>query len=933
MDQLLATKFHIPPLRQELVPRHRLIKRLNTGLHHKLTLISAPAGFGKTTLIGEWLGNTQKDEKRTGHAEYNVTWLSLDKGDNDSTRFLNYFTGALQHIDCNGTTIGKRAHNILQSTQPPQTEAVLTALINDISMIADKTIFVLDDLHLIDSQAIYEALSFFIENMPVQIHLVIATREDPLLPLPRLRARDQLTELRAADLRFSLSESAEFLNHTMGLNLSTEDIAALEKRTEGWIAGLQLAAISMQGQKEPSKLIQSFTGSNRLVLDYLIDEVLQQQSPTIQDFLLNTAILSQLTSSLCDAVRFGMAELSSSPEGTTLKGYVNSQEILEMLERSNLFVIPLDNERRWYRYHHLFADLLRQRLNQTKPEQVSILHSRASAWYEQNGLPDEAVEHAFQAGDFKRSATLIAELADGLWKKGEHLKLRGWLQKLTKEWGCVHPQLCIYQAWFLFSTGHQDESESYLQVAEQALASEATQEHPNASSQTQSTSGPDRTQLEGRLNAVRALVESWGEDYPAMIRHASLALERLPKWDPWHNMAELVLGDAYFYNGDNQAAYQTRRETAEACQADDDLFFYMIANLKVATSLSEMGQLDTTIEICQGQLEFAQQNGLSQTIFAGWAMGLLGVALSEQNNLEKALEFTSKYVELTKGNDLGFVGSSHMFKAKAQFYAGDLEGAETTLKNLADIGQKHYLPHYISGRLKAWQARIYLAQNRLEAVSQLVEESNLETGGAIKLMYDGLVVIRTRLLLVQGNPMEASRVLEDLIESTQDGGSTPRLIELLVLQALAKQAQDEIALAIQNLRRALTLAEPGGYIRVFVDEGPPMARLLYEALSQGIAPKYVQRLLADFPVIEAEPPKPTVSQISEDTWIEPLSEREMEVLKLIVEGLTNQEIASRLYLSLNTVKAHTRNIYGKLGVNNRTQAAAKARALGILSAF
>jgi LuxR family maltose regulon positive regulatory protein len=916
VEQLLATKLFIPAIRPELVSRSRLIEQLNTSLSGKLTLISAPAGFGKTTLVCEWVDNLQKQELS---ADYKIAWLSLDESDNTLLRFLAYLITALNQSGSSDKSFGNSALDMLQSPHAPRYEIVLTTLINEIAALPNKLILVLDDYHLIETQLIHDALCFLLDNIPPQLHLVIITREDPLLPLSRLRVRGQLTELRAADLRFTSPEAAEFLNQTMSLNLSQDDVAALETRTEGWVAGLQLAAISMQGQKEPAKLIQAFTGSNRLVLDYLVDEVLHQQPPAIQDFLLDTAVLGRLSGPLCDAVRFG--------DGQPGTGQEKGQAILERLERANLFVIPLDNERQWYRYHHLFADLLRQRLRQIKPELESILHSRASVWCEGEALTEDAVEHALQAGDFERSAALIAELADELWKSGEHPKLRGWLEKLTEEWVCTQPQLCIYHAWFLFSTGHQESAERFLLAAEQALDTDIT-----TSSQSQLILGPGRAQLKGRLSAIRALALSWGKDFPAMIQEASAALELLPKDDPWCSMAELVLGDAYFYKGDIQASYQTRLKTLEACQPKDDLFFFMISNLKIATSLSEMGQLEAAIEICRRQLDFARQHGLTQTIFAGWAMGLLGVTLAERNEFEDALEFTSKYVELTKDNDLGFVGSSYMFRAKVQFYMGDYEGADITLKELADIGKKHYLPHYISGRLKAWQARLNLIQNRLEAVNHLIEESDQNTEKGISLIYDDIVVVRARLLLLQGNYQQASQILESLIEPTQAGGSTTRLIEVLALLALVKHAAGEAFSAIQYLTCALSLAEPGGYVRVFVDEGPQMARLLYEALSQGIASNYVQHLLAAFPSTKGEQPESRKTQIVDGRLIEPLSERELEILQLIADGLTNQEIGSNLYLSLNTVKAHTRNIYGKLGINSRTQAVARARALGILSA-
>ncbi|HEY5671244.1 MAG TPA: hypothetical protein VIS10_14725, partial [Anaerolineales bacterium] len=386
MEPLLSTKLYIPPTRPELVPRQRLIERLNESLDCKLTLISAPAGFGKTTLVSEWV---------TG-CECPTAWLSLDEDDNDTARFLTYFITALNRVEGIEANMGEGALSMLHSPQPPPVEVVLTSLINDGADIPDRIILVLDDYHVIDAKPVNNALTFLLEHLPPQMHLVIATREDPHLPLSRLRARGQLTELRAADLRFTSIEAAEFLNDVMGLYLSTVDIAALETRTEGWIAGLQFAAISMQGSKDATGFIKSFTGSHRYVLDYLVEEVLEQQSETIQSFLLQTSVLDRLNASLCNA----------------LLDQQDGQEYLEFLEHANLFVIPLDEERHWYRYHHLFADLLRQRLKRTQPEKLPILHRRASKWHEQNSMGKEAVDHALAAKDFERAAGLIEEQVD-----------------------------------------------------------------------------------------------------------------------------------------------------------------------------------------------------------------------------------------------------------------------------------------------------------------------------------------------------------------------------------------------------------------------------------------------------------------------------------------------------------------------------------------
>jgi LuxR family maltose regulon positive regulatory protein len=446
---LLTTKLYIPPPLPNPVERPRLIERLNEGLHRKLTLVSAPAGFGKTTLLSEWLAGCEQP----------AAWLSLDESDNDPTRFLSYTIAALRTIEARQEPVGNIAKGVLsalESPQPPPSEAILTTLINEIATIPDRIILVLDDYHLIQAQPIHDALTFLLRHLPPQMHLIMATREDPPLPLARLRARGQSTELRATDLRFTLSEAAEFLNQVMGLDLSAEDIAALERRTEGWIAGLQLAAlalqgtISMQGRRDVSSSIQSFTGSHHFVLDYLVEEALEQQSESVQTFLLHTSILDRLTGSLCDAIT----------------DQDNGRMILETLERANLFIVPLDDERRWYRYHHLFADLLRQRLQSTQPDQLPDLHRRASAWYEQNGFIDEAIEHALRGEDFEQAACLIEEQVDTI---SEHTRLLRWLDALPVKVILSKPHLCIFHARHLFTSGKMDEAEERLQAAEQTL--------------------------------------------------------------------------------------------------------------------------------------------------------------------------------------------------------------------------------------------------------------------------------------------------------------------------------------------------------------------------------------------------------------------------------------------------------------------------------
>ncbi len=916
-SSILVTKLFIPSTRPELVPRPRLIERLDGGLHRKLTLISAPAGFGKTTLVTEWLDNLRGDTQKGNQTVNKVAWLSLDEGDNDPTRFLTYFIAALNQIEGIDATFGKGALGMLQSPQPLPIEAVLPTLINEIATIPDRILLVLDDYHLIEAQPIHDALTFLLENQPPCFHLVIATREDPHLPLSRLRARDQLTELRATDLRFTAFEAAEFLNQVMGLDLSTEDIAALETRTEGWIAGLQLAAISLQGHADTSRLIQSFTGSHRLLLDYLIEEVLYQQTESVLTFLMQTAVLDRLTGSLCDA----------------LTGQDNGQETLEMLERSNLFIVPLDNERRWYRYHHLFADLLRQRLNQTKPKKVSKLHQQASEWYEKDEFINEAIEHSFLSNDSERAANLIEGHIGNLWGRGEYTNMKRWLDRFPVDLVFTKPHLCILQAWELYTSGHHDAIERYLQAAEKLLkpsnhlATDVIHTMPDQLLDLESR------KIQGRAAVIRTYLATSQGNLQGIENYSRQALEYLPDQDfTWRSTTTNALGDVYSFKGEISEAHKTRLEAVEISKFAGDIYLKLITHLKLAETLRQQGELQGVIDLCEQQLQYSKDVRLSQTVAVGWLLAIWGETLAELNYLDRALELTINGVELAERGkrDIDMLAWSYLYLVRVLFTKRDFAGAENIINKVENTTQEYDLPLWVSICKSTWQVRIWLTQEKLDAASQWVAESGLKADGEISSFTEIEYIALTRVLLVFGQYQKAARLVQRLLEVAENGKHTVRIIEMLILQAMIFQGDSDQAQAMISLERALTLAEPRGFIRVFVDEGPPMARLLYEALTRGIAPDYTRRLLAAFPIDEPEQAASSQTQAPNSELIEPLSERELEVLQLIAEGLTNQEIAARLYLSLNTVKVHTRNIYGKLGVNNRTQAGTRAKALGIL---
>ncbi|MEJ2208084.1 MAG: LuxR C-terminal-related transcriptional regulator [Anaerolineae bacterium] len=874
-------------------------------------------------MVREWVANLEarglaSTDRKTN--QHRVTWLSLDEADNDLPRFLAYLIAALRRVDAG---VGKGMLSVLQSpglgdaNTPPPTEAVLISVINSIAAGPHRLILVLDDYHLIETLAIHEALAFLLEHMPPQMHLVIATRDDPHLPLARLRARQQLTELRASDLRFSSSEAALFLNQGMGLDLSAEDIAALERRTEGWIAGLQLAALSMQGRRDAADLVHSFSGSHRYVLDYLIEEVLEQQSHRVQSFLLETSILERLTGPLCDA----------------LTGQENGRQTLETLERANLFIVPLDQERRWYRYHRLFADLLRQRLHQSRPEQTARLHHRASTWYEENGFADEAIEHALRAGNIERAARLLEEHADAVWRSGEHYKLWHWLEALPRELVFSRPSLCVLYAWRMYATGQRDAAEQSLQAAERALGTDADLGAAKRASEQGQVHHLEREQLQGRMAVIRALLAFFQGDVPAIVHHARRALELLPEPDSaWRSSATIALGDAYRIEGDIKAAYQARREALELSRAAGNVYMILVGGMKLAVTMRQQGQLTQAREMCEEQLALADECGLSQTGIAGGFWAILAEVLAESGDLAGALERAQRGVALAeRGGDMVVLGWSYLCLMRILQSAGDLAGADRLIQKVENNTGTTGMPPWISKTMAAWRARLWLAQGRSEAAAQWMAARKPDVEQEPHFLSEAEQIVMARVLIAQGRLDEAAGLLSALAEAARTSERVSRVIEIRILQSLLLDAKGDTDGALSPLEQALTLAEPGGFLRIFVDEGPPMAHLLYQAGARGIAPAYTRRLLAAFPLAQAEKPEAARPRRASGTaLVEPLSERELEVLELVAQGLTNREIAARLFLSVNTVKAHTRNLYAKLDVHSRTQAAARAQDLGLL---
>jgi len=880
---LLATKFHRPLPRANLVRRPQLAERLTQGVMGPLTLVSAPAGFGKTTLLAHWLAESGMP----------AAWLSLEPGDNELVRFLSYLIAALQTLD---SQLGSEVLTLLQMPQPAAAETVLTLLTNDVGSYEHDRgdfVLVLDDYHVIDATSIDQALTYLIEHLPPHMHLVIATREDPQLPLARLRARGQLTELRATDLRFTPPEAAAFLNQGMGLNLSAEDIARLSRRTEGWIAGLQLAAISMQGQQDTTSFITSFTGSHHFVLDYLLEEVLGQQSESIQTFLLRTSILDRMTGSLCDAVLLN-------PSGS-------GQATLEYLEHANLFLVPLDNERRWYRYHQLFADLLRQRLHQRSTssigdevEDVNELHIRASVWYEDHELEIEAFQHAAAANDVARAERLIEGEGMPLHFRGAGASVLNWLESLPRTALDTRPSLWVTYASTLLFGGQHTAVEEKLQAAEAAMPR---------------TELDDKTRdLVGRIASMRATLAVIQHDGETIITQSRRALEYLREGNlPVRTATTWTLGYAYQLQGDRAAASQAYTEVISIGKSFGDSIYTLAATINLGQLQEADNQLSLAAESYRHSLQLAGDP--PQRMACEAHLGLARICY-EWNDLEAALAHGQQSAQLARQITVDTLAAYGAFVARLKLAQGDVSGAAAALDE-AEAYVRRYSFVFRMPDVAAAQVLLLLHQGSLSAAAHLAQTHELPLSQA-------------RVYLAQGDTSAALARLLPWRRQVEAKGWADERLKVMVLQAVALQAQGKQDQAVHLLCDALTEASPGGFIRLFVDEGPTMAHLLSEAAARGMMPDYTGKLLV---VMEAEAQKrentsslPALAQ----SLIEPLSPRELEVLHLMAQGFSNQEMCERLFLALSTVKGHNRTIFSKLGVQRRTEAVARARALGLL---
>ncbi|MBT2551926.1 LuxR C-terminal-related transcriptional regulator [Arthrobacter sp. ISL-5] len=910
---VLATKLHVPVPRPRNVARPRLLERLNRelGSGRKLTLACAPAGFGKTTILSEWIARSKRN-----FPDMRVAWLSLDEGDNDPSRFLTYLVSALQGIE---TDIGTEAMTLLHGAQVAPVELVLTALLNDVPRAGGEIILVLDDYHVIEARPIHEAISFLLNHLPSQLHLAIASRSDPPLPLARLRSRGELTELRVADLRFTPDEAADFLNQAMDLGLSTDDIAALETRTEGWIAGLQLAALSMREHDDVSGFIRAFTGSHRFIIDYLVEEVLHRQTDDVRSFLLNTCVLDRLTGPLCEA----------------LTGEGGGTEMLETLERENLFVVPLDDQRQWYRYHHLFADVLRARMLTELPGRELALHRLASEWFERHDLAEDAVRHALAAEDFGRAASLMEAALPAMRRDRQDVMLLGWLRALPDEVLRRSPVLSVFCAWRMLVAGDLEGVEPWLREAEQGLGAAAgtmdLSERPVAD---KSVHGEEFRTLPSTIAMYRAALAQALGDVAGTTQHARRALELT---QPGDHLARAAaggfLGLASWAAGDVETALRTFSGAVTSLHAAGDVADELSSTIVLADMWIARGRPQEARRLYERALQMATAQGEP----VPRATADLHVGISELHRefdelgtaLHHLLTSTAlgEHAALTENRHRWFVAMARVREAE-----GDPDGAIELLDEAGRLHLRGFVPEVRP--IAAVKARIRIAQGRLPEALDWAREHGLSATDDLRYLREFEHVTLARLLIAQyrihwaeNTIRDAVALLDRLLEAAEGSGRNGSANEILVLQALAQEAQGHRPQALASLERALLQTAPEGYVRLFLDEGAPMAALLRGAELHGIAADHGGRLLRAF---GTAPGEALITPRDAAPSLEALSRRELQVLRLLDTELTGPEIARELFVSVNTLRTHTKHIFAKLEVNSRVTAVRSAKERGLI---
>ncbi|HSG14747.1 MAG TPA: LuxR C-terminal-related transcriptional regulator [Anaerolineae bacterium] len=927
---LLQTKLYLPIPRPDRVPRPRLTQALDAVLQpgRKVVLVSAPAGSGKTTLVAAWLQELDQPTASSPNSVpiFEPCWLSLDEGDNDLARFLVYLVAALERV---APGLGEGALSLLRGPQQPPAESFMTALINDILTLTQEEatpgrllVMVLDDYHLIHSQAVHEIVTFLLDHLPSQMRLILVSRTEPPLPLARLRGRGHLLTLDGGDLRFTDEEARLFLNRVMGLELSQDDVAALSARTEGWIAGLQMAALALGAHRpedpddagRPDSLTGDQLAGSRFIMDYLLQEVLEGQPAELQAFLLQTAILERLSGPLCDAVT----------------DQARSQATLAELERRNLFLFPMDQEGRWYRYHHLFAELLSRRLQQTQPALLADLHRRAGAWYQANGFTAEAIHHALAAGDDKEAARLVEAAADPALMRGQFQTTLSWLQLLPEEEVRARPRLGVYQA-FLMVLDSQPlaEIEVILRAAEDAASAHGDQ-------------------ATGEAMLIRAVLALLQGDLQAGTELSQQAMTLLPQDAPFMiSLALRNLASVYSMTGDVAAANKALATASDLAERMGDKTSLVMTLYSLSRVCIQQGRLHAARDHLLRALSIGRDRRGRPLPIAARVLTSLADINREWNDLKEAARLAQDGIELTKQALAFWSIGGYATLAQIRQAEGNMAAAQAAMDAARELAIRFDATDLDDRAVELYQAQLWLAQGDVEATvrwaaglldagaggTQRPGQPRLRQRGQIAgwyVVHELEQIHLARLRLVQGQPEEAQRLLEGLRPAAESHKRTGSVIAIDLLLALTWQATGDLARALDTLEGAMALAEPEGLVRIFLDEGPTMANLLEHIQPESSVAAYAEWLLDAYKQSVSLPKQPGVAPAAGHALPDPLSEREMDVLRLLPTHLTSTEIAGELNISANTARFHIKNIYSKLSAHNRAEAVAQARQLDLI---
>lgn len=911
MARLLRSKLYIPPPRASLVARPHLAERIDMGSECKLTLISAPAGFGKTTQIIQWIAQKKK----------RAAWLSLDPDDNDPFRFMQYFIAAVRNVF---SSVGYNAQSLLESSQyglsPAVLESMMTSLINEIEDQDQPLALILDDYHSIQNQILHDALIFLMDHRPPQLQLVVACRADPPWPLGRLRARQEINEIRAADLQFSPGETTAFLNDTMGLNLSSDAVLSLEERTEGWIAGLQMAALSMKDRQDKTAFISAFTGSHHFIADFLVEEVLSQQPENVRDFLIKTSVLERLTPPLCDM----LLEIN------------DSRSILTRLEQTNLFLVCLDDERRWYRYHHLFKDLLRNTFENAFPDEVHPLQKKASGWFAEARLYDFAIPLAFACQNYDWTARMIEKAADEMDFPNKLVTINRWIEDLPEDVIARRPRLCVQRAWGRQWTGKRQQVEVCLQAAEKGLQSIRVEVPDEITAE-------EERHIRGHIAAVRAHAALIAEDIPRVLEVGRQALELLPPEDEMHCETAVALGGAYWALGDVHRSEQSFATARSGALLTGWATLSVPSGCYVGMQQSKQGRLKDAMESYQEGIRLGSTPDGVELPVAGFALIHAGDIEREWNSLAQAENHLVRGVDLClQLSQADVLADGYVCLARLLITLHRYADAQALLEKAEQLTREIKVDPFVLCWLDACKVRFWLATGDLDAAARWVETTSLKAADPISYHYDLHHINLARVLVYQyqasANRMILDQVLpllDQLADAAEKADWVNEQIQVYLLKALLLSSLNHKSEALTLLQQALSLAEPGGYIRTFVDEGAPMRSLLeaYVRKNNGITAgklvRYAGLLLAHFDQVEQPEPLIPAGGIR-PAMVEPLTEREHEVLKLLATGMTSTEIAVKMFVAPSTVRTHIKNIYGKLDSNRRIEAVQRARELHLL---